>query len=539
MAKAKTNHNHTTRSNKVNWQNFDKLIVIKKLRQIVGEWWNIQMHFTDEKGFLRGVPSGKFFSPRNPISQAIVSNETGFKLTMQDVRKTTVDASFTNTQKLVTNSSGFSALLVPVKIKGQNLGCVFADGFLSEDTSKEQKQKIRDFLGKIFFSQAEQFYQHLDKLPVLTTKDQSYLSELIKVVVIEMLQSEYKLKSEQEKVQKLKNQLQNQDTHWEMVGKSQVMSKLYSLIKKVSDTESTVLIRGENGTGKELIAKALHNHSIRHKQNFLTVNCGAFNDNLLESELFGHVKGSFTGASKDKVGLFEAAHNGTLFLDEVGDTSLHMQVKLLRVLQEGTYTPVGSTQLKHAKVRIIAATNRNLEEMITEGLFREDLFYRLNVILLEVPSLRDRKEDIPILADYFLKKHQKKSNNSKEFCLSSACLDILINYHWPGNVRELENEMERLSVLTEDSTISDQLLSRRIRDHQFIDPEFNFNHTQGLNLNALLQIYEQKIIDQGLKTMNWDKSKLAKRLDLSLKMLESKIAKFDLDKRKLGEQKAG
>ena len=392
-------------------------------------------------------------------------------------------------------------------------------------------------MSKLFAADADKYYDDLDKLPILTQKDQNYLCELIKVVVTEMLYSEYKLYSEKEKVSKLKNQLASRDNHSKMIGKSEVMNKLYKLIDKVSDSQATVLVRGENGTGKELIARALHNNSSRSDKNFLVVNCGAFNDNLLESELFGHVKGSFTGANKDKIGLFKAADKGTLFLDEIGDTSLQMQVKLLRVLQEGTYTPVGATEVEHAKVRIIAATNRNLEQMIEQGLFRQDLYYRLNVILLEVPALRERKQDIFILAEYFLNKHAKansSSSKSKKFSLSSECLDCLFDYNWPGNVRELENEMERLTVLSEKEVIESDLLSKRIKNYQLLDKKANEHlddETLGLSLDAAMNNYEKKIIRHVLNNYSWNKSKVSSKLGLTRKMLEAKIIKFDLEQR--------
>jgi len=234
-----------------------------------------------------------------------------------------------------------------------------------------------------------------------------------------------------------------------MIGKSKPMQSLYALLDKIKFADSTVMIQGENGTGKELIAKSIHYNSQRKDKNFVIQNCSAFNDNLLESELFGHVKGSFTGALKDKKGLFEIADKGTFFLDEIGDTSPQMQVKLLRVIQEGTFTPVGSTEMRKVDVRIIAATNKNLREMVEQGTFREDLYYRLNVINIRVPPLRERKEDIPVLVEAFLAKNAETSNKPKKQLMGRA-VEKLYDYPWPGNVRELQNEIERLCVLTGD-----------------------------------------------------------------------------------------
>jgi transcriptional regulator with PAS, ATPase and Fis domain len=247
-----------------------------------------------------------------------------------------------------------------------------------------------------------------------------------------------------------------------IIGKSRAMTDLYRVLDRVIDSDTTVLVQGENGTGKELIAKAIHFNSARATRRFVVQNCSAFNDNLLDSELFGHRKGAFTGAVVDKQGLFEVADGGTFFLDEIGDMSATLQVKLLRVLQEGTFIPVGDTQSRHVDVRIIAATNRDLATMVARGEFREDLYYRVNVINLTVPPLRERKDDLPVLVEHFLRKHGKNRGKLKK--LTRGCLERLVEYPWPGNVRELENEMERLVVLAGDERlVGEELLSPRIR----------------------------------------------------------------------------
>jgi transcriptional regulator with PAS, ATPase and Fis domain len=264
---------------------------------------------------------------------------------------------------------------------------------------------------------------------------------------------------------------------------------------------------------------------------FLAVNCSAFNDNLLDSELFGHVKGSFTGAVKDKMGLFETANGGTLFLDEIGDTSLSMQVKLLRVLQEGTYLPVGASAPKRVDVRIVAATNKNLKEMMAKGEFREDLYYRINVINVNLPALRERHEDVPLLMDFFLKKRCDESGKAlKSF--AKKCLEKMLDYPWPGNVRELENEVERLVVLSGDEkTIGPENLSPRILEWgASAEPMFKGVNTEGTLREALEQL-EIMMIREGLKRCNFNKSKLAKELDVSRASLIMKVEKYGLDKR--------
>ena len=247
-----------------------------------------------------------------------------------------------------------------------------------------------------------------------------------------------------------------------IVGGSAPMRALFKMLDRIKNSDATVLVLGENGTGKELVARAIHAQSRRNDQPFVATNCSAFNDNLLESELFGHRRGAFTGAVADKPGLFQIADGGTFFMDEVGDMSPALQVKLLRVLQEGVFMPVGGTDTKKVDVRIVAATNRDLAEMVKVGSFREDLYYRLHVVSLKVPPLRERKDDIPLLVDCFLGRLGKRDGRTK--VLTQRALAQLAAHAWPGNVRELENEMERVWVLSGDESVIDEdLLSASVR----------------------------------------------------------------------------
>ncbi|MEZ4742780.1 MAG: sigma 54-interacting transcriptional regulator [Bdellovibrionota bacterium] len=512
---------------KVNWQDFDKLHVIKRLRQLVGRWWNIRINFTDEKGFLKGVPDGKFFDPLNSVCQPVTKNDKGFSSCVGTARQTTVDAMGAKKPRLNRCHAGFSTLSVPLRVGGKFLGCVFGDGFVFSESEAEQKNLIRNYLQRSF-PDLEDIDKRIDSLPVLNEKDVQYLTELIEIVVDEILMTQANLSKAQAEVEELKGEMGTRFGFDKMIGKSAPMQALYRLLDRVCDSNATVLVRGQNGTGKELIARALHYNSKRSKNKFLIVNCGAFNENLLESELFGHVKGSFTGANKDKIGLFEAADKGTLFLDEIGDTSMPMQVKLLRVLQEGTFTPVGSTVMKKSDVRVVAATNRDLEAMVKKGEFREDLYYRLNVINVGVPSLKERKEDIPVLANHFLSKHQKSAKGSAKE-LTKECLQILLNYEWPGNVRELENEMERLYVLAGDNKeLGSDFLSERIKESSGV--KYPGYRVEG-RLKDALEALERKMIMEGLKRTRWNKSKLAKELGISRAGLIMKVEKYGFDKR--------
>lgn len=246
-----------------------------------------------------------------------------------------------------------------------------------------------------------------------------------------------------------------------IIGQSPKMRAIFDLIQTVAPQSSRVLITGESGTGKELVARAIHENSLRAQAPFITINCGAFPETLLESELFGYMKGSFTGANENRQGLFQAAHGGTLFMDEIGNMSLTMQVKLYRVLQEGKVRPIGSTEEADVDVRIIAATNKNFEKEIAEGHFREDLYYRLSVIPIHVPALRDRREDIPLLARHFLESFRKTMEKPIEG-ISPEAMSKLEAYDWPGNVRELENTMERAVALEVGKEISTRVLPDRI-----------------------------------------------------------------------------
>ncbi len=317
-----------------------------------------------------------------------------------------------------------------------------------------------------------------------------------------------------------------------IIGKSPVMQALYRIVDKVIASDSTVLVQGENGTGKELVARAIHFNSARAHHPFVVQNCSAFNDNLLDSELFGHKKGAFTGAFSDKQGLFELADKGSFFLDEIGDMSPTLQVKVLRVLQEGTFTPVGDTQSRHVDVRIIAATNRDLKTMVERGEFREDLYYRVHVISVTVPPLRDRREDIVPLVDYFLERNAK-GRRLKTKVLSEVCLGRLQEYSWPGNIRELENEIERLVVLAGDERqISDSLLSPRIRQRD----EATAAEMPTL-LPEAVSALERTMIYEALKRTHWNKSQAAIALGISRRNLIRKVADYKLEQRKRSPEK--
>jgi transcriptional regulator with GAF, ATPase, and Fis domain len=311
----------------------------------------------------------------------------------------------------------------------------------------------------------------------------------------------------------------------ELVGDSPAMRHLLSQIDRVAQTRATVLIEGETGVGKELVAASVHAHSPRHDRLFVAQNCATLPDNLLESELFGHKKGSFTGASEDKKGLFEIADGGTLFLDEIGEIPLALQAKLLRALQEGEIRPVGSSRPRHVDARIIVASNRNLEEEVREGRFREDLFYRLNVFPLKVPPLRERREDVPLLANYFLTRYVREFGKSIS-TLSAAALELLTAYAWPGNVRELQNEIQRLVIQAEPGgTIDVGLVSAKL--HRRADSPIPAPATLG-TLKATLEEIERKLVEQALREHGNNKTSTAKALGITREGLHKKLRQLKL-----------
>jgi transcriptional regulator with PAS, ATPase and Fis domain len=310
-----------------------------------------------------------------------------------------------------------------------------------------------------------------------------------------------------------------------IIGGAQPMQEMYALLDRIAPSESTVLVQGENGTGKELVARAIHRGSSRAESPFVVTNCSAFNDNLLDSELFGHKRGAFTSANADKPGLFEVADLGTFFLDEIGDMSPTLQVKVLRVLQDGTFNRVGDTETRKVDVRIIAATNRDLRAMVADGRFREDLYYRINVINLTLPALRDRRDDVPLLVEHFMARHRRGAKPKR---LAADCAAMMLSYAWPGNVRELENEIERLVVLAGDATtIGADLLSPRIRQFQPVEAPV-LEHDAN-SLPAAIEALERRMIAAAMHRHGGNKTRAAEELKVSRRNLIRLVQKYELD----------
>ncbi len=332
----------------------------------------------------------------------------------------------------------------------------------------------------------------------------------------------------------LKKQLATDNSFDKFIGSSEIVTQLKQLARQIAATESTVLIRGESGTGKDLVAKAIHHHSNRANGPFVTINCGALPENLLESELFGHKKGSFTGAIKDKDGLFKVADGGTFFLDEVGNMPVSVQVKLLRVLEDQLITPVGDTKPIHVNVRLIAATNADLEADVKAGSFREDLFYRLNVIPVYIPPLRDRRDDLDLLVEHFLTRIFSRQNREPK-PVSDEAMQLLRNYRWPGNVRELENTLERAALLSKGERIDISDFPEKMAAAQPTEqsPLQNANPSQLSNsdeplLNPTLESIEKAYIHFVMSQTDGNKAEAARILGIDTSTLYRKIERYGL-----------
>jgi Nif-specific regulatory protein len=381
---------------------------------------------------------------------------------------------------------------VPIKLEGTTIGALSVDK--QADTKEDFEASVR--LLNVFSTMIAQAV----KLNKLVESDRKQLRD--------------------ENV-RLRRELKSQFNIHNMVGSSNAMKEVYRLIEQVSNSNATVLIRGESGTGKDLVAHAIHYNSLRSEKPFVKVNCTALPDTLLESELFGHEKGAFTGAVERKIGRFEMAHGGTVFLDEIGDFSMNLQVKLLRVIQFREFERVGGLETIKTNVRIVVATNKNLEEQIKEGLFREDLYYRVNVFPIYLPPLRERKDDIMLLADYFLERIA--AENSKNISrISTPAIEMLTRYHWPGNIRELENCIERAVLLCDNEVIRSEHLPPSLQMVKKSDSIAKRSFVE------IIENKERELIVDALKQTGGQQRKAARELGITERMLGYKIKKYNI-----------
>jgi two-component system response regulator HupR/HoxA len=509
-----------SRSRHISWQDVLDLRVVQTLGRYVFRRWNIGLGFVDLDGSLMELEGASLCR--------LLGHEIGAPAPSLARVLMTRFVDQPSPSQVHSHHNGLLEVVAPIVIDGKPQGFVLAGGYLSSHNgSREEIMARLQARGPV----ALELEVELSRVALLTTHDEGYLRQLVELLAQEIVGFQLELASTERRLDALEPARPTRYSYDNIIGRSVPMLELYQLLDKVIGSDSTVLIQGENGTGKELIAKAIHYNSWRKDRRFVVQNCSAFNDNLLDSELFGHKKGAFTGAISDKQGLFEVADGSTFFLDEIGDMSPSLQVKLLRVLQEGTFIPVGDTQPKKVDVRIIAATNRDLKRMVQQGEFREDLYYRINVINIRIPRLRERKEDIPLLVDHFLRK-QAKGSRARLKKLTRDCLRRLLEYNWPGNIRELENEIERMVVLAGDEKlIGEELLSSRIRQPP---PQDDLAHgtREPSGLPEAIEALERNMIYDVLKRNHWNKTRAAHELRISRRNLIRKVNKYKLDQRR-------
>jgi two-component system response regulator HupR/HoxA len=473
----------------VPWSDVFELQVVKTAAKLVERRWGMGLGFADAAGAVR--------PPRGRSQCAVIQMREAGEQKCQEHARASLDElrrAGLRTARCGGCHAGVSEIAAPLVVEGQVVGALLCGG-VDRAVSQPEVAAISALLEEVAAAVADE------------------IGDRVAHRVHDELAAPYRTRYSYDAI----------------IGRAPPMQELYRLLDRVAHSDSTVLIQGENGTGKELVARAIHYNSGRKHRRFVVQNCSAFNDNLLDSELFGHRRGAFTGAIADKQGLFEVADEGTFFLDEIGDMSPSLQVKVLRVLQEGTFTAVGDTEPRKVDVRIIAATNRDLKGMVERGEFREDLYYRIHVINMVIPPLRERVDDIDLLVDHFLVVHSRGRRSKR---LSDACRARLRVYPWPGNVRELENEIERLLVLSGDERVIDEaLLSTRMREEPAAAAERPASappEEEAGKLPEAIESLERRMIAAALARHQGNKTRAADDLGVSRRNLIRLVQKYGL-----------
>ncbi len=503
------------------WEKVLGLRISKKLVEVCNNW-GFNIHYYNSIGqeirsVYRSDTSICNFVEESPLAKQACSNW---------IKKLTAETLESRQPSVDRCPTGLTGLMVPIFNNENCLGYVMASGVLDHMLSQKEIEDIKSDVSQLGVDNLE-FEKRLSEVPVITTEKLEVFKGLLQTMVEEMVS--YQREITKEEPPNMLTEMQKKFDFSSVVGKSVPLLKIFGTLEKIIPSDSTVLLLGESGTGKEMIARIVHFNSPRRDKAFIAENCSAFSENLLESELFGHEKGAFTGAIVQKKGLFELADGGTFLLDEIGDTSPALQTKLLRVLQDGVFKRVGGTKFIHVDVRIIAATNKDLKKMVEKGTFREDLYYRLNEIKIHLPPLRERTEDVILLSNYFLTKFCTERNIPIKQ-LSEEVLEFFTNYSWPGNVRELQNEVKRTTLLAGfDTIISRKLISPNIVEEVEKKSYLKKPKTSG-TLKSIVENIERDVIREGLERTNWNKSKLARELGISRKNLILKVLKYGLEK---------
>ena len=520
-----------------------ELQIVRKIRETVRRWWGIELSFTDAKGLVVDHGKGILIPSSNRICTACLGDRVGFQRCNESIEKAVrqFGSDPAPARLLGPCHMGLDIVAAPISYGGERQGALFACGFVVGEKADAARACAMDTTQRLQLPVIEPGEAYAT-IPRIEGRDVPRLTDLVDTTVEEIAAYQNAVAERERNIQALRRELTGRYRFADIIGKSAAMQRLYALLDKLVNSDITVLVTGENGTGKELIARALHYNGPRKDKPFVATNASALNDNLLESELFGHVKGAFTGAGRDKTGLFKVADGGTFFLDEIGDMSAAMQVKLLRVLQEGTFVPVGGTKPERVDVRVIAATNRELREMVARRQFREDLFYRLHVVNIEVPPLRQRIDDLPLLTEHFLHHTAERTGRPRKR-LHPELLRSFYERRWPGNVRELENEIERLVVLSGDTEVIPPDLAQhgRATASEGSPGRFAALVQQGLGSDlatAVCQL-EKDVIALGLRETRGNKSRLAARLGVSRTTLIKKIREYGLEQTDPGQTDPG
>jgi transcriptional regulator with GAF, ATPase, and Fis domain len=524
---------------------YAKLHSIVLLKDIIRRWWGVELAIADARGYVLDHAEGKIIPPANDFCRAALFSKDGFRRCNESVKLAGGQLRAARKGRIAVVHEchlGFDIVAAPIVLESEIAGFLFVGGSLR---AAPEPGFVEAALVKIRELAPREPIPPVPRIPVLGDADVLRIMDLLEVGVADIAAYWGEIRARDRELHAVSRELGERYRFENIIGNSRSMQEVFRLLEKIVQSESTVLINGESGTGKELVARAIHGNGPRAKKPFVVQNCSAFNDNLLESALFGHAKGSFTGAVKDKKGLFEVADGGTFFLDEVGDMSPALQVKLLRVLQEGTFTPVGATDVRQVDVRVIAATHKDLQKLVERGEFREDLYYRINVIKMVVPPLRERLDDIPLLCEHFLRKHDRPRTSGRTPRLTSEVLAAFGQYGWPGNIRELENEIERLLVLGGDGEeLSLDTVSPRIREAAGVGGVGARASARAYSaggagggagtspmLKDAVEALERDIINQGLIRTHWNKSQLAKELGISRSNLIQKCTYYGLDRK--------
>ncbi len=506
----------------------EELQIVRRIRETVRRWWGIELSFTDARGLVLDHDKGIIIPPQNRLCTACLDDKEGLSRCKRSIEKAVQNLA-SGTTLLGPCHMGLEIVATPISFDGVRQGSLFACGFLVQEKEAIARDRALGTVQKLSLPVLEP-EEAFGTVQRIEAREVPRLADLMDTTVEEIDAYHEAVAQREKRIRILQDELEGRHRFTDIIGKSEPMHRLYDLLDKLVASDVTVLVHGENGTGKELIARALHFNGPRKDRQFVAQNCSALNDQLLESELFGHVKGSFTGAMRDKPGLFKVADGGTFFLDEVADMSPAMQVKLLRVLQQGTFVPVGGTRPEKVDVRIIAASNKDLAEAVRKREFREDLFYRLHVVALEVPALRDRLEDLPLLVDHFLDAVARRTGKPRKR-LHPELMAAFYDWNWPGNVREMENEIERLCVLAGDAeVIPPELRAPRLAKAPGSSAHLAALVQRGLgsDLATAVEALEKELIETGLRETQGNRSRLAERLGVSRTTLIKKIRDYGI-----------